>query len=228
MQFSAGIIALAAALFSAASANPIVDANAEQVEAAEIVERQSVHPSYASDADFQRTILGGHNAFRKQHGITTAMTWNTKRATDATNYAKQCKFAHSGASGAGENLAMGYPDAAAVVTAWAAERLKYNWDKPGFYSATGHFTQVVWKKTLTVGCGKANCGSKGWLVVCQYVAPGNVLPASNFNTNVPRQVSGRPTDTYAYKPASKVRRDAAAEAEVPLVAPIKIAGVEEE
>lgn len=60
------------------------------------------------------------------------------------------------------------------------------------------------------------------------VAPGNVLPASNFNTNVPRQVSGRATDQYFYKPASRVRRDAAAEAEVPLVAPIKIAGAEEE
>jgi len=227
MQFTTGTIALAAALFSAASANPIVDINSEPVESAEIVERAAVHPSYATDADFQRTILGGHDAFRRQHGITVPMTWNSQRASDATAYAKQCKLAHSGAKGAGENLAMGYPDAAAVVTAWATERMKYNYNAPGFSSATGHFTQVVWKKTGTVGCGKANCGSKGWLVVCQYVAPGNVLPASNFAANVPRQIKGSPSDRYLYRPASKVKRDAAAEAEVPLVAPIKVAGVEE-
>lgn len=103
MQFSTGIIALAATLFTAVSGNPIIDSNAEPVESAELTERQSSHISYTNDADFQRTMLDAHNFFRWQHGETIPATWNAKRALDSANYAKQCKFAHSGASGAGEN-----------------------------------------------------------------------------------------------------------------------------
>jgi hypothetical protein len=35
----------------------------------------------------------------------------------------------------------------------------------------GHFTQLVWKGTETVGCGRSNCSGRGdapgWYVVCE-------------------------------------------------------------
>ena len=50
----------------------------------------------------------------------------------------------------------------------------YNYDSPGFSTATGHFTQVVWKDTTYLGCAvNTNCEWATYL--CQYRAPGNVL-----------------------------------------------------
>ena len=69
----------------------------------------------------------------------------------------------------GENLAAGYPTVTDAVDAWGNERTKYNFNDPGFSEATGHFTQLVWKATRTVGCGRAFCNGKndvpGWYVL---------------------------------------------------------------
>lgn len=45
----------------------------------------------------------------------------------------------------------------AAVDAWGLEREQYNWAKPGFSEATGHFTQLVWSNTTSVGCGRTDC-----------------------------------------------------------------------
>jgi hypothetical protein len=60
----------------------------------------------------------------------------------------------------GENLAAGYANASASVDAWGLEREEYNWNKPGFSEATGHFTQLVWSNTTTVGCGRTSCAGE--------------------------------------------------------------------
>jgi hypothetical protein len=60
----------------------------------------------------------------------------------------------------GENLAAGYANASASVDAWGLEREEYNWNKPGFSEATGHFTQLVWSNTTSVGCGRTSCAGE--------------------------------------------------------------------
>lgn len=82
---------------------------------------------------------------------------------------------------------------------WGNERLKYDYNNPGFSSATGHFTQVVWKQSTNLGCGWKRChgGSgkaNGYYVVCRYTPPGNYQ--GRFKKNVGRQISGKPTDVY--------------------------------
>lgn len=81
----------------------------------------------------------------------------------------------------GENLAESYPNTTAAIEAWGNERSKYDFDRPtGFSNSTGHFTQLVWKDTKSVGCARKECGNgdkdgaHGWLVVCEYWPPGNV------------------------------------------------------
>lgn len=42
------------------------------------------------------------------------------------------------------------------------EASMYDYDNPNFSEETGHFTQLVWKNTTTVGCGSRLCGLKQW------------------------------------------------------------------
>lgn len=71
----------------------------------------------------------------------------------------------------------------------------YNFDRPtGFSMSTGHFTQLVWKNTNSVGCGRVDCdnsatdGASGWLVVCEYWPAGNVI--GDFKNQVQKQIKG--------------------------------------
>ncbi|TAQ83946.1 hypothetical protein B7494_g7732 [Chlorociboria aeruginascens] len=153
-------------------------------------------PSYTSDTSFESSMLEGHNFYRSEHNAS-ALSWNTTSADYAANWASACNFEHSGGP-TGENLAAGYANASAAVDGWGLEREKYNWAKPGFSEATGHFTQLVWSNTTSVGCGRAYCngkgGSPGWLVVCEYWPEGNVVvkgegdKEAEFEVNVKKQI----------------------------------------
>lgn len=60
----------------------------------------------------------------------------------------------------------------------------YNFNNPGWSSATGHFTQVVWRTTTRLGCAyNPNCSWRTY--VCQYAPPGNII-GTDWSANVPR------------------------------------------
>lgn len=61
------------------------------------------------------------------------------------------------------------------------EVCKFNFDNPGWGYGTGHFTQVVWKKSVELGIGKAVSGRCTY-VVGRYKPAGNVL--NNFRENI--------------------------------------------
>ena len=141
-------------------------------------------PQYTSDVDFQSAILNSTNFFRTEHNAT-AVTWNSSLADYANNYATNCQFQHSvhkpgyfdylrncnvliDSQGGpyGENLAEGYTNVTEAVDAWGNEQADYDYSNPGFSEQTGHFTQLVWKTTTAVGCGRTNCNGDnsvgGW------------------------------------------------------------------
>ncbi|RDW70721.1 putative extracellular SCP domain protein Pry1 [Aspergillus mulundensis] len=158
-------------------------------------------PSYTSQRQFRSSILETTNIYRAAHNAS-GLRWNETLADFAKDWAEGCKWEHS--SGPyGENLAYGYTNASAAVTAWADEAALYDFSKPtGFTEETGHFTQLVWKSTREVGCAAVDCGltdldgdedgeserAQGWYVVCEYVPPGNVIGAEDkmeyFRLNV--------------------------------------------
>lgn len=87
-----------------------------------------------------------------------------------------------------------------LSTCGSHERVDYRWNKPGFSLATGHFTQLVWKKTSSVGCAWHDCGKGNGggatvrFVVCEYASPGNYK--GQFTANVGKQAIGKPGDKY--------------------------------
>jgi hypothetical protein len=105
----------------------------------------------------------------------------------ANTLAARNTFAHSGTPGYGENI---YATTSTSMTGrdpvdlFYTEIKYYNYNAPGFSKATGHFTQVVWKSSKSIGVGVAKGRSGTTYVVVNYYPPGNYL--GQFSANVPR------------------------------------------
>ncbi|KAL2071490.1 hypothetical protein VTL71DRAFT_12725 [Oculimacula yallundae] len=160
--------------------------------------REPIDPSFADSAQFQKEVIDDHNWYRSQHSASL-LKWNDDLAKSSNDWVNKCKWGHSGHPGVGENIALGYSKVVDAINGWALERTNYNFNKPGFGSGTGHFTQMVWKGTTEVGCARKQCqvpgfsnGNPTFYLVCQYQSPGNVVSAGQFEENVGRQISGDP------------------------------------
>jgi uncharacterized protein YkwD len=128
-----------------------------------------------------------HNVVRAEVGVP-GLTWDPTIAATAQAYADKCIFQHSGAAGLGENLAAYAPPggrtASAPVDDWASEKANYDYASNTCANGQvcGHYTQVVWKNSLRLGCGVQSCstnspfmGFPNWEIwVCNYAPPGNV------------------------------------------------------
>merc|ERR1719424_305967 len=151
--------------------------------------------SQAELSDFAQTLLDRHNRYRCMHGVPL-LTWSSAVANNAQKQANAGKFAHS--SGAdrtidgqyhGENLwagSMSNPDWASGVDSWYNE-VKYTSGGRGavtsFDGKTGHYTQVVWKNSKTLGCATGTVSQNGWkMLTCQYGPGGNY--GNQYSSNV--------------------------------------------
>lgn len=132
-----------------------------------------------------QALLDAHNQARATH-CARPLAWSEALAATAQEWANSlrdngCSFEHS-KTAYGENLAAGTNlSAANAVALWYDEERLYNYKKPAFSMKTGHFTQVVWAGSRSLGCGSSECqGMRLW--VCHYDPPGNVV--STFPANV--------------------------------------------
>ena len=115
-----------------------------------------------------------------------ALAWNSAIAATAQAWANNCQFMHSGGS-YGENIYAdtGQGNAQAVVADWVSEKQFYSYSTNTCASgkSCGHYTQVVWAKSLRLGCGVKQCttgspfgsfnGGRWTFWVCNYDPPGN-------------------------------------------------------
>ncbi|CAF1283405.1 unnamed protein product [Didymodactylos carnosus] len=113
---------------------------------------------------FQNEALAKHNEYRSKNCVSQ-LTLDDQLSATAQAYAEYLantgKFQHSGAKGLGENLYMMRGSGQITVNgiqptkSWYDEINLYNFERQGFTSGTGHFTQVVWAGTKKLGMGIA-------------------------------------------------------------------------
>lgn len=137
-----------------------------------------VRPSYAQDSP--QDFLSAHNAARASAGVGP-MKWDDKVAAYALNYANSlkgnCQMVHS--SGPyGENLAWSSADltATAAVNMWVDEKSKYDYNSNKCVGGEcRHYTQVVWRNSVRLGCAKVKCNNGGTIISCNYDPRGNYV-----------------------------------------------------
>ena len=138
----------------------------------------------AIDFDTQE-MLAARNRWRKTVGVPP-LAWSAGLAASAQKWAdhlrehNECRMQHSKPDGQyGENLywgsALAWSDGRREVQK-AGERADYDYRSNSCAAGKmcGHYTQVIWKTTTTIGCAVAVCeDSREQIWVCRYQPPGN-------------------------------------------------------
>jgi uncharacterized protein YkwD len=139
------------------------------------------------DSGFIDTILQSHNNYRSVLQ-EPSLVWSTDLAKDALAWAQHLasinKMDHdmSVRGREGENLFVGTANSfsyADMVGMWGNEKRSFKYDifpncTTDRSAMVGHYTQIVWKNTQSVGCALASNGETDFLV-CRYGPPGNIV-----------------------------------------------------
>ncbi|XP_007041421.2 PREDICTED: pathogenesis-related protein 1A [Theobroma cacao] len=129
----------------------------------------------------KQEFLDAQNEARAEVNVEP-MAWDAQVAAYAQEYANQriadCDLVHSGGP-YGENIAWGSDDlsVADAVKMWVDEKVYY--DHGSKTCASGqvcaHYTQVVWRNSVRLGCAKVRCDNGGTFITCNYDPPGNYI-----------------------------------------------------
>jgi pathogenesis-related protein 1 len=154
-----------------------------------------VLPSSVLNTAQQNEMVAAHNKVRRAVGVPD-VKWSDSVAATAQGWAdtlksKGCKMEHSkDRKGLGENIywasslkwSSGKTEVqtvtpSEVVQSWASESANYDYSKNSCAAGKvcGHYTQLVWKSTTEIGCGKAICTDKSQVWVCNYQPAGNII-----------------------------------------------------
>ncbi len=154
----------------------------------------------AGEKETMAGMTEAHNAYREMKGIQP-LTWSDTLSAFAQQWANYlaaenlCHPKHRPRSGAeaqlyGENL---YWASAVrwstgknevnkitplnIVASWADEAIHYDYQSNSCTTgkSCGHYTQLMWKNTKKVGCGRALCTDNSQIWVCNYDPPGNYI-----------------------------------------------------
>ena len=152
-------------------------------------------PAHAGEID-TAAFIAAHNKWRAKVGITEKLRYSPALADTAQAWAdnlkltNHCRMRHSESDGQyGENLywasALAWSDGrnelqkvspGQVVDSWGSEKADYDYvsNRCTQGKMCGHYTQMVWRTTTTVGCAMAVCeDTREQVWVCQYQPAGN-------------------------------------------------------
>lgn len=136
--------------------------------------------------DFASRLLASHNRERARLGMSP-LRWSAQLSSQAQQWAttltQRGTLEHSQArDDTGENLWMGsanWYSPEQMVGDFISERQAFrpgrfpNVSNTGDWSDVGHYTQVIWPGTKTVGCAIARSRGQD-VLVCRYWPAGNV------------------------------------------------------
>ena len=137
-----------------------------------------------NDSAFVSAIVQQHNTYRNALQLPP-LDWSPELAKDALAWAQHLATIDEGqhdrsiVGKEGENLWWGTAGAftvADMVGFWGKEKAAFRY---GVFpdcgkGMIGHYTQMIWRNTRSVGCALASNGHTDYLV-CRYGPPGNVL-----------------------------------------------------
>ena len=151
-------------------------------------------PEYLVITDSQKTDISNYiNNLRAKHQ-SPALIWDDTIMAFSQQWANYLLlnnlFQHSGSVIYGENLAYfaGYGTdlmtlVKKAIDMWYNEISLYDFKKPGFSSATGHFTCLVWKSSKFFSMGiSINTQAQSAIITMNTSPPGNYV--NDFAANV--------------------------------------------
>jgi len=153
---------------------------------------------------WQQSVLTKHNVYRCMHGVPL-LTWSQGAANKAQSWSdsQQGVMRHGGMTNCptsgqrcGQNLVglipqHGWNEVKGVKMWYDEISLTQGGRASSFNSQIGHYTQVVWKGTQQVGCGRfvrggSQCSNSApCLLTCNYYPPGNMQGRFSSNVNAP-------------------------------------------
>ena len=140
-------------------------------------------------------ILVAHNKYRLDLDLPE-LVWSSDLANSSKKWADKLissnLFEHSNTSN-GENLFIMIGSDATpiqVVDNWASEKEYFNYKTKKCIQnccdyvdccshECGHYTQIIWRETMEVGCAVSKLGIKQ-IWVCQYDPPGNYIGEETY------------------------------------------------
>jgi len=148
----------------------------------------SAQEPWGQGDSFQKTMLETHNQERRTQRLQP-LVWDQRLANDAAVWAESLassnRFEHATreirAKKQGENLWMGtknYFSQVEMVDGWISEKAMTksgtfpDVSTNGDWSEVGHYTQIIWPETRSIGCALGKNQRKE-VLVCRYWPAGN-------------------------------------------------------
>jgi pathogenesis-related protein 1 len=138
-------------------------------------------------ASLSQAMLAAHNEVRSRVGVAP-LVWSAQLVKSAQDWVNHLiatgSFSHRPDNNYGENLynygenlysiSGGTASPAQVVSYWADEARGNDLRSNTCAGVCGHYTQIVWEKTVAVGCADA-ADRRREVWVCNYDLPGIVI-----------------------------------------------------
>ncbi|MHA4811929.1 CAP domain-containing protein [Flavitalea flava] len=144
------------------------------------------------DTTFINAVLNQHNQYRTALNLPP-LAWSPDLASDALNWAQHLAKTDQGAHDMsirgkeGENIWWGTTGGftpTEMVGFWGNEKKDFVYGifpdcSTSKSAVVGHYTQIIWKTTTSVGCALVSNKKKDFLV-CRYSPPGNRIGAKPY------------------------------------------------